>query len=117
MLAGEWAVKALSFGDQLPFPRGLKPIPVKLSPQEGPQGMSDQEEFPPMAYSLQGAALAVGRSHSRIRKAIHDKELTARKDGKSILIEAAELQRWLSNLPVLTDENRSKTSQNPGRFA
>src|SRR4029077_16030031 len=42
-----------------------------------------------------------GRSHTRIKKAIREKELTARKDGRATLIERAELQRWLASLPTI----------------
>ena len=42
-----------------------------------------------------------GRSHTRIKKAIREKELTARKDGRATLIERAELQRWIASLPTI----------------
>ena len=34
-------------------------------------------------------------------KAIKDKELTARKDGKATLLEADELRRWVRSLPTI----------------
>ena len=42
-----------------------------------------------------------GRSHSRIKKAVREKELMARKDGRATLIERAELQRWIASLPTI----------------
>ena len=54
-----------------------------------------------IAYSPKGAATATGRSRSRIFKAIKDKELTARKDGKATLLEADELRRWVRSLPTI----------------
>jgi hypothetical protein len=56
-----------------------------------------------IAYSPQGAALAVGRSRTRIFKAIKDKELIARKDGRATLLEADELRRWVRSLPTTTE--------------
>ena len=41
-----------------------------------------------IAYSPEDAATVTGRSRSRIFKAIKDKELTARKDGKATVLEA-----------------------------
>jgi hypothetical protein len=54
----------------------------------------------PLAYTPNDAARAAGRSRSRIYKALADTELIGRKDGRSILIEAAELTRWISQLPT-----------------
>jgi excisionase family DNA binding protein len=55
----------------------------------------------PLAYTPDDAARASGRSRTRIFKAIRDRELTARKDGRATLIERAELARWLSGLPTI----------------
>ena len=49
-----------------------------------------------IAYSPEDAATVTGRSRSRIFKAIKDKELTARKDGKATVLEADELRRWVN---------------------
>ena len=56
-----------------------------------------------IAYSPQGAALATGRSRTRIFKAIRDKELVARKDGRATLLEADELRRWVRSLPTTAE--------------
>lgn len=53
-----------------------------------------------ISYSPSGAALVTGRSRSRIFKAIKNKELIARKDGRATLLEASELERWIKSLPV-----------------
>jgi hypothetical protein len=53
-----------------------------------------------ISYSPLGAALVTGRSRSRIFKAIKNKELIARKDGRATLLEASELERWIKSLPV-----------------
>jgi hypothetical protein len=57
-----------------------------------------------IAYSPQGAALATGRSRTRIFKAIKDKELVAHKDGRATLLEADELRRWVRSLPTIGRE-------------
>lgn len=58
----------------------------------------------PLAYGPELAAVVTGRSRSRIFKAIKDKELTARKDGKATLIEAEELRRWIASFPTIGRE-------------
>jgi excisionase family DNA binding protein len=55
----------------------------------------------PLAYTPENAARAVGRSRTRIFKALRDKELTGRKDGRATLIERDELQRWVHSLPTI----------------
>jgi excisionase family DNA binding protein len=54
-----------------------------------------------IAYTPIEAAAATGRTRTRIFKAIKDKELTARKDGRSTLIETDELARWVRSLPTI----------------
>jgi hypothetical protein len=61
---------------------------------------NDKVEISPIAYSPEDAAIATGRSRTRIFKAIRDKELTARKDGRATLLEHNELQRWVRTLPT-----------------
>ena len=67
-------------------------------------GQEMQPATPSLAYPPAQAAKVVGRSHTRIKKAIREKELTARKDGRATLIEHAELQRWLASLPTIGRE-------------
>lgn len=55
----------------------------------------------PLAYPPLEAAHVSGRSHTRIKKAIREGELTARKDGKATLIEHAELKRWIESFPTI----------------
>jgi hypothetical protein len=55
----------------------------------------------PIAYTPEQAAAAVGRSRSRIFKAIKDQELTARKDGKATIVEDNELRRWVRTFPTV----------------
>ena len=65
---------------------------------------SRSEPIECIAYSPQGAALATGRSRTRIFKAIKDRELVARKDGRATLLEADELRRWVRSLPTIVRE-------------
>ena len=71
------------------------------------------EPFDALAYPPAQAAKVTGRSHTRIKKAIREKELTARKDGRATLIERAELQRWLAALPTIG----RKPEQEPAHVA
>jgi hypothetical protein len=71
-----------------------------------PNVVSPRSESPAaecIAYSPEGAALVTGRSRTRIFKAIKDKELIARKDGRATLLEADELRRWVRSLPTAAD--------------
>jgi excisionase family DNA binding protein len=54
-----------------------------------------------LAYTTAQAAQVTGRSHTRIKKAIRERELTARKDGRATIIERTELQRWLAAMPTI----------------
>lgn len=53
-----------------------------------------------ISYTPIEAALATGRSRSRIFKAVKGKELVARKDGRATLIEDDELRRWVRSFPI-----------------
>lgn len=64
----------------------------------------------PLAYPPADAAKVTGRSRTRIYKALREKELTARKDGKATLIERAELARWLNSLPTIGRDPNAKDS-------
>lgn len=55
----------------------------------------------PIAYPPAQAAIASGRTRTRIFGAIKSGELIARKDGKATLIEHDELMRWVRSLPVI----------------
>jgi hypothetical protein len=54
-----------------------------------------------IAYTPAGAAVASGRSRTRIFGAIKNGELRARKDGRATLIEHDELCRWVRSLPTI----------------
>jgi hypothetical protein len=55
----------------------------------------------PIAYPPAQAAIASGRTRTRIFGAIKSGELTARKDGKATIIEHDELMRWVRSLPAV----------------
>jgi hypothetical protein len=59
-----------------------------------------------IAHSPTQAAIASGRSRTRIFKAIKDKELIARKDGRATVILDDELRRWVNAFPTKTVEAR-----------
>jgi excisionase family DNA binding protein len=64
-----------------------------------------------LAYTTVQAAQVTGRSHTRIKKAIRERELTARKDGRATLIEHAELVRWISAMPTIGRKPEQATIQ------
>jgi excisionase family DNA binding protein len=64
------------------------------------QDREQLKQIPRLSFTPDEAALSTGVSRTRIFQAIRDEELTARKAGKSTLIEMAELTRWLSTLPT-----------------
>jgi excisionase family DNA binding protein len=65
--------------------------------------MNDQSKstFTRISFTPVEAAAATGRTRTRIYLAIKSGELTARKDGRATLIEAAELTRWVRSLPTI----------------
>jgi hypothetical protein len=56
--------------------------------------------FSPIALAIESVPQAVGVSRTRIFQAIRDNEITARKAGRSTIIEIDELKRWVKSLPV-----------------
>lgn len=62
---------------------------------------NDPSPLAAISYTPEQAAAVTGRSRTRIFKAIKDKELTARKDGKATLIEATEARRWVGSFPTI----------------
>jgi excisionase family DNA binding protein len=56
--------------------------------------------LPRFSLTPEEAAESTGFSRTRIFQAIRKAELTARKDGKSTIIETDELLRWLRSLPT-----------------
>ena len=63
--------------------------------------MNVENEQRVLAYTTAQAALATGRSVTRIKKAIREGELTAVKDGRATLIMRAELERWLGAMRTI----------------
>jgi excisionase family DNA binding protein len=53
-----------------------------------------------IADDLDTAEEVTGRTKLRIRKAIKDGELEARRDGRRLLVEPEELRRWVRSLPL-----------------
>jgi hypothetical protein len=54
----------------------------------------------PLALPIESTPAAAGVPRTRIFNAIKNKELTARKAGKSTIIELPELRRWIRSLPT-----------------
>jgi excisionase family DNA binding protein len=54
----------------------------------------------PIAVSIENAPQIVGVSRTRIFEAIRNGDLSARKAGRSTIIETDELKRWVRSLPV-----------------
>ena len=64
-----------------------------VEPGRTHDGLEARSPAAAIVYSPEDAATVTGPCRSQIFKAIKDKELTARKDGKATL-EADELRRW-----------------------
>jgi len=56
--------------------------------------------IPRLGLNPNEAAESTGVSRTKIFEAIRDGELTARKSGKTTIIEPSELQRWVRSLPT-----------------
>jgi excisionase family DNA binding protein len=61
---------------------------------------SSPEQDRIIAYDLDTAEKVTSRTKPRIRKAIKDGELAARRDGRRLLVEPEELRRWVRSLPL-----------------
>jgi excisionase family DNA binding protein len=61
---------------------------------------SSPEQDRIIPYDLDTAEEVTGRTKPRIRKAIKDGELAARRDGRRLLVEPEELRRWVRSLPL-----------------
>lgn len=53
-----------------------------------------------VSYNLAGAAEATGMAPTKIRQRIREGKIVPRYEGKDILIERDELERYLSQLPT-----------------
>jgi excisionase family DNA binding protein len=56
--------------------------------------------IPRLGLTPNEAAISAAVSRTKIFEAIRDGALTARKSGKTTIIEPSELQRWVRSLPV-----------------
>jgi hypothetical protein len=63
--------------------------------------LQDDVRRPQIAYTPAQAAIASGRTRTRIFGAIKSGDLVARKDGKATIIEHDELVRWVRTLPII----------------
>jgi len=55
---------------------------------------------PRLGLTPEEAAVSAAVSRTKIFEAIRDGTLTARKSGKTTIIEPSELQRWVRSLPI-----------------
>jgi excisionase family DNA binding protein len=99
--------------DQIPVDIVINPILfLKAVPSSSIQlfGTKQNEELqmtkpasdpvPRLALTADEAAESTGLTRTRIFAAIRDKKITARKDGKSTVIEISEIERWIKTLPT-----------------
>jgi hypothetical protein len=54
----------------------------------------------PLAYAIEDVPEVSGLTRTRVFEAIRQKQLMARKIGRRTIIEAAELERFISTLPT-----------------
>jgi len=64
--------------------------------------------IPRLGLTPDEAAISAAVSRTKIFEAIRDGRLTARKSGKTTIIEPSELQRWVRSLPT-----RGRTPEAP----
>lgn len=63
-----------------------------------------------IAYDIPAAVASTGISRTRLYKAIQEGTLTVRKSGRRTLVEAAELRRFIANLPSVTGPASARRS-------
>ncbi len=54
----------------------------------------------PIAVAIERVPQLVGVSRTRIFEAVRNSEISARKAGRSTIIEVDELKRWVQSLPL-----------------
>jgi hypothetical protein len=54
----------------------------------------------PLAYAIEDVPGVSGLTRTRVFEAIRQKQLMARKIGRRTIVEAAELERFISTLPT-----------------
>ena len=66
--------------------------------------------IPRLGFTPDEAATSAGVSRTKIFEAIRDGALTARKSGRTTIIEPSELQRWVRALPTRGRVPNSETA-------
>ncbi len=74
---------------------------------------TNKSQIDPIAYPIERAPDIAGVSRTRIFQAVREKEITARKAGKSTIIEAEELRRWVRALPAKGREPEPGAANQP----
>jgi hypothetical protein len=69
-------------------------------PVAGTAAEQDGTDHGQISYDLDGAEEVTDRPKPRIRRAIKNGDLIARRDGRRLIIEADELRRWIRSLPL-----------------
>lgn len=64
-----------------------------------------------IAYRIRQAATLVGASRSRLRLAIAKGELAAYRDGIVIMVERAELERWIKAKPRVAADSKNNSQK------
>jgi hypothetical protein len=59
-----------------------------------------EAKLPRIAVTPDEAAIVTGRTRTRIFEALKNGEITGRKDGKAVIIEIGELERWVRSFPT-----------------
>jgi hypothetical protein len=67
----------------------------------GSGASTSEGPLPRLAVKIEDAAVVTGTTRSRIYGAIRDKQLTARKAGKSTIVLIDDLEAWLKTLPTV----------------
>jgi hypothetical protein len=66
-----------------------------------PQTTKAVAVFPILSVGIEDAPKVLGGvSRTRIFQAVQNNEITIRKNGRSSIVEIAELERWLKTLPT-----------------
>jgi hypothetical protein len=87
------------------------PLPAPAGPRSSPAERAaslHQTGVPPIACSIEDAPSLIGVSRTRIFNAVRKNDLTARKAGRSTIIELEELRRWVKSLPTKGRANSAK---------
>ena len=75
--------------------------------REAKDGYHPRDKAARIAVTPDEAAIITARTRTRIFEALKNGEIVGRKDGKAVVIEVAELERWVRSFPIRARDHKN----------